>query len=79
MYAIRSYYDKASFEERKELSKKVKKAEKDVAGAEQRIGRLEDKLKELTATMSLPENASNEARITSYNVCYTKLLRMHYP
>ncbi len=65
--------NKASFEERKELSKKVKKAEKDVAGAEQRIGRLEDKLKELTATMSLPENASNEALFKIYGTTEKEL------
>ena len=57
---------KISFGERKELSKRLKKAEKQVEECEKSIARLERKLEELTNQISRPENASDDAVFDAY-------------
>lgn len=57
---------KLSFEERKELNKKIKKAEKQVEDCELSIASLEEKLEKLTEKISLPENASDTALFDEY-------------
>ncbi len=58
--------NKLSFEERKEISRRLKKAEKKVAKCEEKISYIEEKLQELTETMNLPENASNQDLFVIY-------------
>jgi len=58
---------KLSYEERKELSKKVKKAERAVSDYETGIAMLETKLEELTEAISKPENAGDEQMFKDYH------------
>nr|WP_321452195.1 ABC-F family ATP-binding cassette domain-containing protein [uncultured Carboxylicivirga sp.] len=58
---------KLSYEERKELSKKVKKAERAVADFEAGIAKLEEKLEQLTEAISQPENAGDEQMFKDYH------------
>lgn len=58
---------KLSFEERKELSKKVKKAQKQVEQSEVKIAELELELENLTVEMNKPENASDESMFKRYH------------
>jgi ATP-binding cassette subfamily F protein 3 len=64
---------KLSFEERKELNKKIKKAERQVESCEGNIATLEAKMEELTEAISQPENASDEALFVSYKETETAL------
>lgn len=64
---------KMSFEERKELNKKLKKAEREVVDCETKISELELALEKLTEKISLPENASDEALFVSYKETETAL------
>nr|WP_319398041.1 ABC-F family ATP-binding cassette domain-containing protein [uncultured Carboxylicivirga sp.] len=58
---------KLSYEERKELSKKVKKAERAVTEFEAGIAKLEEKLEQLTEAISQPENAGDEQMFKDYH------------
>ncbi|MCU4176651.1 ABC-F family ATP-binding cassette domain-containing protein [Carboxylicivirga sp. N1Y90] len=58
---------KLSFEERKELSRKVKKAQKQVEQSETKIAELELELETLTEEMNKPENASDESMFKRYH------------
>nr|WP_262897914.1 ABC-F family ATP-binding cassette domain-containing protein [Carboxylicivirga linearis] len=58
---------KLSYEERKELSKKVKKAERMVADFESGIAKMEATLEELTEAISKPENAGDEQMFKDYH------------
>ena len=58
---------KLSYEERKELSKKVKKAERLVEDFEAGIAKMEAKLEELTESISKPENAGDEQMFKDYH------------
>ena len=51
--------NKLSYEERKELNRKVRKLEKQVADCEERIGRLETLVNEIETKMATPEGASD--------------------
>lgn len=51
--------NKLSYEARKELNKKIRKLEKQVADCEDRIGRLEAQVNELENRMATPEGASD--------------------
>lgn len=64
---------KISFEERKELSKRLKKAEKQVEECEKAISQLEAKLEELTIKISLPENSSDDSVFIDYKKTETAL------
>jgi len=57
---------KLSYEERKDLNRKITKGRKAVEQSEQHIGELEEKLEELTTAISLPENASEERLFISF-------------
>ena len=52
---------KLSYEDRKELSRKIKKAEQQVANSESNISRLENELETITAKMNIPEFSSDES------------------
>ncbi len=58
---------KLSFEERKELSKKLKKAERLVKDYESSISNLESELEKLTELMAMPENSSDEQMFKDYH------------
>lgn len=58
---------KLSFEGRKELNRKLKKAERAVADFENAISELEKRLEELTEAISQPENAANEELFKDYH------------
>ncbi len=64
---------KLSFEERKELNKKIKRAEKQVEECEQSIASYEEQLEGLTEKISLPENASDAALFDEYKNVETAL------
>lgn len=57
---------KLSYEERKELNRKITKGRKTVEQSEQHIGELEAKLEELTTAISLPENASEDSLFIAF-------------
>ncbi|NDV46151.1 ABC transporter ATP-binding protein [Paludibacter sp. 221] len=59
--------NKLSYEARKELNKKIKKAEKDVEQAEASIGQMETELSVLAKELESPEKASDPDFILSYN------------
>ena len=58
---------KADYMERKELQKKIRKAEKAVEEAEKTIAELEERLKQLGIKLSEPENASNIRLVDEYS------------
>nr|WP_321410646.1 ABC-F family ATP-binding cassette domain-containing protein [uncultured Carboxylicivirga sp.] len=58
---------KLSYEERKELNKRMKKAERLVADYEVEIAKLEGNLEQLTEAMNLPENAGDEQLFKDYH------------
>jgi len=64
---------KLSYEERKELNKKIKKAERKVEASETNIADLELLLKNLTDKISLPENASDTDLFKQYKETETSL------
>ena len=68
MYAIRSYYGLDLYEE-KQTRKEAREASEKL---ELRSDLVENDLSQLTDLLE-------EYRITSYNVCYTKLLRLNFP
>ncbi|WP_439184742.1 ATP-binding cassette domain-containing protein [Carboxylicivirga taeanensis] len=69
---------KLSFEERKELNKKIKKAEKQVEEYEGQIATLEEQLEGLTEKINQPENAADTALFIEYKDVETALTgRMH--
>ena len=51
---------------RKELQKRIKKAERDVTESEKKIARMEARLKELDQLLCNPENASDMTLVTEY-------------
>lgn len=55
-----------SYAERKEMQKKLRKAEKAVADSEAKIGRLEARLKELDGILCQPDKASDMTLVTEY-------------
>lgn len=57
---------KVAFAERKELNKRIKKAENGVSKAEEDIARLEKELEGLSAIMENPEKASDPAVFEMY-------------
>ncbi|MBI9060804.1 MAG: ABC-F family ATP-binding cassette domain-containing protein [Marinilabiliaceae bacterium] len=57
---------KLSYEERKDLNRKITKGRKTVEQSEQQIGELEEKMEELTTAISLPENASEDSLFISF-------------
>ncbi len=57
---------KLSYEERKELNRKITKGRKLVEECEQHIGELEEKMEALTEAISLPENASQDSLFISF-------------
>lgn len=57
---------KISYAEHKEQQKKIRKVEKAVKDSEQRIEKMENRLKELDGLLCLPENASNMEYVTEY-------------
>ncbi len=64
---------KLSYEERKELNKRIKKAERQVEECEKNIASLEEQLEVLTGKISLPENASDTALFKEYKDVETAL------
>lgn len=64
---------KLSFEERKELNKKIKKAERQVEACESNIADFELKLGELTEQINKPENASDQSLFVAYKDAETAL------
>ncbi|MBS2213237.1 ABC-F family ATP-binding cassette domain-containing protein [Carboxylicivirga mesophila] len=64
---------KLSFEERKELNKKIKKTERQVEDCEANIANLEEKLEQLTEKISVPENASDTSLFAEYKEVETAL------
>ena len=71
MYAIRSYYENIKLEKQVRLRTRELKAQNML---------LEENREEITQQKYELEKHKNhlQDRITSYNVCYTKLLRCHY-
>jgi ATP-binding cassette subfamily F protein 3 len=57
---------KVAFAERKELNKRIKKAENEVSKSEEDIARLEKELEGLSAVMENPEKASDPAVFEMY-------------
>jgi len=51
--------NKLNYEARKELNKKIRKAEKDVTDAELQVARLEDEIKQMENQLQQPEKASD--------------------
>ena len=64
---------KASYIERKEQQKRLRKAEKAVEEAEREISGMEQHLKELGLKLSLPENASDMALVNEYSETQRRL------
>jgi ABC transporter, ATP-binding protein len=58
--------NKQSYLERKEWQKKLNKAEKAVRECENRIAKMEQRIKELDALLADPKNASNMELVTEY-------------
>jgi len=58
--------DKMSYAERKEIQKKIRKAEKAVAESETKIESMEKRLKELDGILCDPKNAGDMTLITEY-------------
>ncbi|MBR1548226.1 MAG: ABC-F family ATP-binding cassette domain-containing protein [Prevotella sp.] len=56
----------ASYAERKEQQKRLRKAERAVEESERKIGSMEQRLKELDELLMKPENASNMEYVTEY-------------
>lgn len=65
--------NKLSYEERKELSRKIKKAEQQVTNSERDIARLESELESITKQMNLPEFASDDALFLNYKTTQEQL------
>ena len=57
---------KASYAERKELQKKIRKAERAVSESEDKIAKMETRLKELDALLCDPDHASDMTLINEY-------------
>jgi len=58
--------NKLSYEARKELNRKIKKAEKAVAEVEQLVSKLESEIEEMDSQLQLPEKASDNQYIMLY-------------
>lgn len=58
--------NKLSYEARKELNRKIKKAERDVEEYEKMIESIEAELQEMNKALEMPENASNPTFIMDY-------------
>lgn len=58
--------NKLSYEARKELNRKIKKAERDVEEYEKMIENIEAELQEMNKALEMPENASNPTFIMDY-------------
>ncbi len=65
--------NKLSYEERKELSRKIKKAEQQVAIFERDIARLEVQLESITNQMNQPEFASDDSLFLNYKTTQEQL------
>ena len=63
---VQAYAPKESYAERKERMKKVSRAEKAVKESENKIEKMEARLKELDEILCKPENASDMKLITEY-------------
>jgi len=57
---------KANFEERKEMSRKIKKAQKSVEESEAMIHQLETRLQEISDKLAIPENSADMSLYQSY-------------
>ncbi|MGQ1889757.1 ABC-F family ATP-binding cassette domain-containing protein [Thermophagus sp. OGC60D27] len=57
---------KNAFAERKELNKKIKKAEKDADAAEKTISQLEQKIEEISLKLENPDNATDASLFEDY-------------
>ncbi len=57
---------KQSYEERRELQKRIRKAEKEVKASEEKIEAMEKRLSELDAILCTPEGASDMQLVTEY-------------
>ena len=55
-----------SYAERKEIQKKIRKAQRAVEESESKIAKLETRKKELDDLLMTPENASNMELVTEY-------------
>jgi ATP-binding cassette subfamily F protein 3 len=64
---------KQNYAERKEQQKKIRCAEKDVKECEERISKMEKRLKELDSLFMNPENAANMELVTEYTSITRKL------
>ncbi len=64
---------KATFEERKELNRALKKAETEVAKIERRVSELEKKLEKMTIELESPENASDPALFQNFQALQKEL------
>ncbi len=64
---------KQNYADRKELQKKIRKAEKAVKECEQRIASLEKRKAEIDALLMKPENATNMELVTEYTSLMKKL------
>ncbi len=64
---------KISFEERKELSRKIKKAQKSVEESEQAIARIEKEMEMLHQKLEQPENSSDMALFNHYETLQKSL------
>jgi ATP-binding cassette, subfamily F, member 3 len=58
--------NKLNYEARKELNKKIRKAEKDVTDAELQVARLEDEIKQMENQLQQPEKASDGEFVMSF-------------
>jgi ATP-binding cassette subfamily F protein 3 len=58
--------NKLNYEARKELSKKIRKAEKEVADAELQISAMEAEIKQMESQLQQPEKASNGDFVISF-------------
>ena len=65
--------NKLSYEERKELSRRIKKAEQQVSNSERDIAHLEKELEAITLKMNRPEFASDDAVFLNYKSIQEKL------
>ncbi|MGV8826737.1 MAG: ABC-F family ATP-binding cassette domain-containing protein [Breznakibacter sp.] len=65
--------NKLSYEERKELSRRIKKAEQQVANSERDIARLETELETITEKMNQPEFASDDNLFKNYKTIQEQL------
>lgn len=56
----------SSYQQRKEIQKKIRKAEKDVKACEEKIAKLEARIKEMDKLLCQPEHAADMELITEY-------------